>query len=192
MIISKQELANILKADKEQYIPKSFFEKFFFMITKNELIMLYRYLRIARYQAYYSNNRKRLINKILYTYYSRQKNIYQMKLGIDLNGNSFGAGVKIFHSCGIVVNKHSQIGDNCILRGNNCIGNNGKDKECPDIGNNVDIGVGAKVIGRIHIANDIVIGANAVVTKSFDEEGIIIAGIPAKKIGIRNKEYKDI
>ena len=52
----------------------------------------------------------------------------------------------------------------------------------PKIGNNVVIGVGAVVLGDIHIADGIAIGANAVVNKSFGEPSIAIAGVPAKKI----------
>ena len=33
----------------------------------------------------------------------------------------------------------------------------------------MDIGFGAAIIGNVHIADNIIIGANAVVTKSFDE-----------------------
>lgn len=51
------------------------------------------------------------------------------------------------------------------------------------MGNNVYIGPGAKLFGRIEIADGIAIGANAVVNKSFLENNISIAGIPAKKIG---------
>ena len=39
-----------------------------------------------------------------------------------------------------------------------------------------------KIYGNIRIASGIMIGANAVVNKSFDEENICIAGVPAKKI----------
>lgn len=46
----------------------------------------------------------------------------------------------------------------------------------------MDIGVGAKLIGDIVIADDIVIGAGAVVVSSFTERGITIGGIPAKRI----------
>lgn len=52
--------------------------------------------------------------------------------------------------------------------------------KAPVIGNNVEIGVGAKIIGDIYIADNIKIGAGAVVTKSFYEEGITLVGIPAK------------
>lgn len=55
----------------------------------------------------------------------------------------------------------------------------------PEIGNNVYIGAETKIIGEVTIANNIVAGANAVVNKSFTEDGIIIAGVPAGKIGYR-------
>ncbi|MCO4605885.1 Serine acetyltransferase [Streptococcus infantarius subsp. infantarius] len=62
----------------------------------------------------------------------------------------------------------------------NCIGNSGSEKQAPIIGNNVDIGVGAKIIGDVKIADNITIGANAVVTKSCTIEGATLVGVPAK------------
>ena len=60
---------------------------------------------------------------------------------------------------------------------------NGIDIEkAPIIKDNVDIGVGAKIIGDIVVEENIIIGANAIVRKNFDEKDIIIAGVPAKKI----------
>ncbi len=48
------------------------------------------------------------------------------------------------------------------------------------MGDSVDIGFGAIVIGHINLADDIVIGAGAVVTKSFVESSITLIGVPAK------------
>ena len=53
---------------------------------------------------------------------------------------------------------------------------------CPVLGKNVELGIGAKVIGGITLADGIRIGANAVVTKSFLEANITIAGVPAVKV----------
>lgn len=50
------------------------------------------------------------------------------------------------------------------------------------IGKHVYIGPGAKIFGDIYIADDIAIGANAVVNKSFTTPGITVAGVPAKII----------
>lgn len=54
--------------------------------------------------------------------------------------------------------------------------------DVPVIGNNVIILAGAKLFGRIVIGDDVMIGANAVVNKSFPEGHCRIAGVPAKVI----------
>lgn len=50
------------------------------------------------------------------------------------------------------------------------------------IGDNCYFGSGAKVIGAVRIADNVAVGANAVVTKDIEESGTTWAGIPAKKI----------
>ena len=55
------------------------------------------------------------------------------------------------------------------------------DPVAPHIGNNVDIGAGAKVIGRITIGNNVNIGANAVVLDDIPDNSIAV-GIPARVI----------
>jgi serine O-acetyltransferase len=53
---------------------------------------------------------------------------------------------------------------------------------CPIIGDNCDIGVGAKIIGDITIADNVTIGAGAIVNKSCLESNVVLAGIPARII----------
>ena len=74
----------------------------------------------------------------------------------------------------------ARIGENSSLHGANCIGNNGKTQGVPRIGNNVDIGYGAVIIGDIEIVDDVVIGANAVVNKSVLTPGAVVVGVPAR------------
>lgn len=62
---------------------------------------------------------------------------------------------------------------------------NGK---APVIGNNVWIGPGAKLFGDITIGDNVMIGANSVVTKSFPDN-VRIAGIPAKIISYEKNAY---
>ena len=82
----------------------------------------------------------------------------------------------------ILINGNAKIGKNCSIHINTSIVAGGIDSSAPTIGDNVVIGVGAVLLGKISIANNIAIGANAVVNKSFFEEDIAIAGVPAKKI----------
>lgn len=91
-----------------------------------------------------------------------------------------GDNFKIFHPYGIIINRNSIIGKNVKIRHQVTIGNKGYGKS-PVIGDNVDIGAGAKIIGDIVIGDNCIIGANAVVTKSFPKNSIIV-GIPAKNI----------
>lgn len=141
-----------------------------------------KYLLYLRKQEYYRNNSQSFHNKAIALYYERKKNKIGNQLGFYIDINCFDEGLTIFHHGSIIVNPNAKIGKNCKLHGNNCIGNNGITEECPVIGDNVDIGFGAVIIGNVEIANDIIIGANAVVNKSFRESGITIAGVPARKV----------
>ena len=110
------------------------------------------------------------------------KNILGAKLGIYIPAGVFDEGLHIWHYGNIIVNAESKVGKNCMLHGDNCIGNNGKTEGCPIIGDNVDIGTGAKILGAIRIANGVKIGAGAVVVKSCLIENATIVGIPGKEV----------
>lgn len=55
------------------------------------------------------------------------------------------------------------------------------------IGDNVYLGTGAKIVGPVRIANNVVIGANAVVTSDLPDDCVAV-GVPAKVIKIRGRE----
>ncbi|MHC1757646.1 MAG: serine O-acetyltransferase [Methanosarcina sp.] len=110
-------------------------------------------------------------------------------LGYSIPINVFGPGLCIAHRGTIVVNKDSRVGENCRIHACTNIGS-GRDSIllAPKIGNGVYIGPGAKIFGNIEIADNIAIGANSVVNKSFYEKGISIAGVPAKKINNKGSD----
>lgn len=112
-------------------------------------------------------------------YYGYRHHVLGIRLGFDIPINVFDGGLKISHFGYIVVNSKAKIGCNCEIHQGVHIGYS---KGVPTIGNNVWLGPGAKLYGDIVIADNCRIGANAVVNKSFTEEGITIAGVPAKKI----------
>ena len=140
-----------------------------------------KFIKLLRKDEYYTNNSTG-INKFMHIIVRRKKNKLATKLGFTIPANVFDEGLRIWHYGNIVVNGQAKVGRNCVMHGDNCIGNNGFDKKAPRIGNNVDIGVGAKIIGDIEIADGIIIGANSVVNKSFLEPNVVIAGVPAKII----------
>ena len=178
--MDKKQLKIIIKKDKNLYLSKSYIKRLYDFFTKRNNNSILKNIIYARKYRFYGKNRKSIMNKIKFIYYSRKNNLIGRKNNIELYGE-FGEKLKIYHS-GIVINKNAIIGNNVKLHGMNCIGNKGNSQNSPKIGNNVDIGFGAKIIGDIEIADDIKIGANATVTKSFLEKGITIAGTPAKKL----------
>ena len=85
-----------------------------------------------------------------------------------------------------MVNGHCRIGENCYLHGSNCIGNNGKTSAVPRLGNNVRVGVGAKIIGDVELADNVTVAAGAIVVKSCLIEGAVLAGVPAQIVKIND------
>lgn len=58
-----------------------------------------------------------------------------------------------------------------------------------NIAANSFIGMNSIIMGGVTIPENCIIGAGSVVTKSFQEPGIVIAGNPAKKIGTVDEIY---
>nr|WP_312292664.1 serine acetyltransferase [Clostridium chromiireducens] len=80
-----------------------------------------------------------------------------------------GKGLKLMHPNGIILNKNVIIGDYCTIYHQVTIGaNEQKDpKKVAEIGNNVYIACGAKIIGNVIIEDNVKIGANAVVVTNL-------------------------
>jgi serine O-acetyltransferase len=104
----------------------------------------------------------------------------QMVAGIELPCEvEIGRNFVIDHSGGIVVSGFARFGNDCRIRTGVVVGLARVDDPCaPVIGNNVDIGAGAKVLGRIRIGNNVRIGANAVVVADVPDDHVAV-GVPA-------------
>jgi serine O-acetyltransferase len=94
-----------------------------------------------------------------------------------------GKRLVIEHSGAIVIHGNSIIGDDCTVRQGVTIGNKRLDDPlgAPELGNNVNVGAGAKILGRVHIGNDVEIGANAVVIHDVPDNSVAV-GVPARNI----------
>lgn len=101
-------------------------------------------------------------------------------LQINTKPGRIGPGLIFQHGFATIV-AASSIGSNCKIYQQVTIGFNHR-LEAPAIGDNVEICCGAKLIGGIKVGNNVLIGANAVVTKDIPDNSIV-AGIPAKVIG---------
>ena len=127
------------------------------------------------------------------TLYPLARLIYQYhstRIGIELPFRAeVGPGLYIGHFSGIVVHYKSTIGKNCSLLQGVTIGRiyRGKRKGVPTIGDNVFIGAGAVVLGKVKVGNDVAIGANCVVVEDVPD-GAVVAGIPGKVISDKGSE----
>lgn len=102
-----------------------------------------------------------------------------------------GGGIKIVHFGDIVIGHGAVIGNNCtiyngVTLGLGIYGPN----PMPKVGNNVVFCTGCKVIGGVTIGNNVVVGANAVVTKDIPSNSVAV-GIPAKVISNNSELAKE-
>jgi serine O-acetyltransferase len=121
-----------------------------------------------------------LLRKIFSLIYKLLYKFIQVITGIELPCEvEVGSGFVIDHFGGVIVSGFSKFGDNCRIRNGVVVGlKNVGDPGGPVIGNNVDIGAGAKVLGKIRIGNNVLIGANAVVITDVPDNSIAV-GVPA-------------
>ena len=118
-----------------------------------------------------------LYNKRLYFFARLISQISRHITGIEIHpGAKIGKRLLIDHGMGVVIGETTTIGDDCIIYHNSTLGGTGKDKykRHPDIGNNVMIGSGAKILGPIKIGNNVKIGANSVVLKNIPDNVTVV------------------
>jgi len=94
---------------------------------------------------------------------------------------TIGPGLRIWHFGGIFVHNAARIGANCTLRQGVTIGNRHIGGPAPVIGDNVEFGCYAQVLGGIRVGNDCRIGAMSVVLSDMPD-GSTAVGIPARII----------
>ena len=148
---------------------------------------LARFTILMRVLEYLQQTRKPALVRLPIHYWYKR---LAVRLGFTISTGIFGPGVAIVHYGLLVINPATRIGRNCRVHAGVNIGATAKMVQSDDegrytplIGHNVYIGPGAKLFGPITIGDDCTIGANAVVTKSFPETGLTLAGVPAEVIG---------
>ncbi len=104
----------------------------------------------------------------------------QIVTGIELPCEAdVGRNFVIDHFGGIIVSGYAKLGDDCRIRNGVTIGLRRIDEKfAPVLGNNVDVGAGAKLLGPITIGDNVIIGANAVVLCDVPSNSIAV-GVPA-------------
>ena len=98
--------------------------------------------------------------------------------GVDIGpGAVIGPGLRISHGVGLVVGGYARIGARALLLHGVTIGSpsHGRVEEMPELGDDVFLGAGAMVIGRVRVGDRVVVGAGALVTVDVPSDSRVVA-----------------
>lgn len=143
------------------------------------LVVSYRAASEARRFGQGSLTKKVAVLPVLVAY----RVLVEWVLGVELPAQvEAGPGLRIRHGQGLVVNTGTTLGANVMLRHNVTIGNirrgPGDTTACPVIGDGVEFGAGAVVVGPITVGDGALIGANAVVSHDVPAGAVVRAPKP--------------
>ena len=113
--------------------------------------------------------------------------------GIYIGPNArIGSRCVIEHFGAIIIHSEATIGNDVRIRQGVTIGNKSAQEpnDVPVIGNNVDIGAGAKILGKIVVGDGVAVGANAVVIRDVPPNCLAV-GVPARVVPRRTDAATD-
>jgi len=171
-----------LKEDIKKWRIKSF-KTLFYTCTEQSFwaTVFYRFRRMMRFiKTPLISIVFRIINFLLFKF-------TEFFLGVTIRSETeIGPGLYIGHAGIIRIHPKVKAGKNLSIGQLVTIGElgPGHGDKVPTIGDNVYIGVGAKVLGEIKIGNNVKIGANAVVVKDVPDNATVV-GVPAKVVKIK-------
>lgn len=136
------------------------------------VILLYR-------TSSFGFNRGGLYKIAAFPFYVIYRIYSELMVGMELPVSvKAGEGLKIYHGIGLIIHPNTKIGKRCTLRQGVTIGNKisraGVSTSSPLIGDDVEFGAGAVVIGDISVGSGVTIGANTVITKSISENNVVV------------------
>lgn len=134
-----------------------------------------QYLVSMRYCAFLHKTKSFTPYTFLKYYHKIRFKKLGIRLGFSIGEECLGYGVKIPHYGTIVIGSNNRIGSYAVLHTSTCITGNGK-----KIGNNLYLSTGAKLTSPIILGDNVTIGANSVVNKSFSGNCLLV-GAPAIK-----------
>ncbi len=183
MAITFKTLLTLIKSDMYRYEGKRGIATLFRYLLFRKGFKLTFYFRICHYMTLKGRRLTQLPFKFMYLRYCR---IYCVDLPVTA---TFGSGLYLGHCFGTVIHPRAVLGKNINLSQQVTIGqaNRGKLKGVPTIGDNVYIGPGAKVIGKVIVGNNVCIGANCVVVNDLPDNAVVV-GIPGKVVSNNGAE----
>lgn len=162
----------VLEYEKKLYF-RSKKEYLISRITHEDNYLIWKYVSFLRRE-------EAAKNKLTAYFWRRKKNNLGSWLGLQIYAGTCARGLHIWHYGSVIISGDAVVGENCTFHGQACIGSDGRSDAAPVIGRDVDIGVGARIIGGVTIADGVRVGANAVVVRDCPEKNATLVGIPAR------------
>ncbi len=193
MITSKVILKEYIAADKSRnmvncsrkYLLIEPFLSLFGVVRESFYVR--KYLLVLRKLEYYINVRTHFGGGYLMRiYYTIKWKRLSNKYGIYIHPNTVGKGLYIPHFNGGIQLNCISMGDFCSVSSGVVVGNKGSQDNRVIIGNNVELTIGCKVIGKVVLGNNVIVAPNSVVIKDVPDNAIV-SGIPAKQINKHNQ-----
>jgi serine O-acetyltransferase len=110
---------------------------------------------------------------VLYRLVKLPLRIFNVSLWAGPHGARVGAGLCLIHPSNVMIGRGVEIGEDCLIFHDVTLGT-GPVPGRPKVGNNVDIYVGARVLGGIVVGDHSMIGANCVVSRDVPAESIVV------------------
>lgn len=176
-IKTRAQLREYLEADLAGF-PKGGVQRLINLLDMNESAILRRHMILLRRTEYYLNTNQRLLAGL----YKLRLRRLQRRYGMYVSPNCCGKGLRIMHLGPLLLNSRVTVGENCSFQMNAGVVAGGTDDGVPTLGDGVMVGMGAVILGGIYVADNVAVGANAVVNKDVAESDIAVAGVPARKI----------
>jgi serine O-acetyltransferase len=101
------------------------------------------------------------------------RHLFNVDIWAGARGCRIGAGLYLIHPRNVIVGIGVEIGEDCLIFHEVTLGT-GPMPGTPKIGNNVDIYVGARVLGGVTIGDHCMIGANCVVTQNVPPRSVVV------------------
>ena len=179
MIESKQDFYDYVKADRLRSDRET--GHFYYRLIYSENYYIQRYLFVLRKLEYLSNRKRNILEHLSYLFVFRNHKKLSFRMQINIPINVAGPGLVIHHMGPIIINANARLGKNCSLQPGVVVGQKLGPDTVPIIGDDVYLGPGVKVIGKIRIGNNVTIAPNSVVIKDVPDN-CVVSGVPAKII----------